>query len=196
MHFDEEYTKATEYINKFINQEFIDSTRVKFMTQKAEIIVEKLLDYYYKNYKMLPLKHRNRIEFESNETAIVENTKELLKEYYTEKINKAVKNDKENSYEAPFNFSNLRDSIIAKNSHINLDNHTLSSRATPKTVLKIMRDLLDNDDFAKDAIKLRVIADYVSGMTDRMAEKKYNEICSSGTQWSKAYSERGTFNSI
>jgi hypothetical protein len=40
---------------------------------------------------------------------------------------------------------------------------------------------------------MRIIADYISGMTDRMAEKKYNEINSS-TYWSKEYSESGTFN--
>lgn len=195
VHFDEDYAKATEYISKFVYQEFIESTRVKFMTQKAEMIVEKLLDYYYKNYKMLPLKHRNRIEFESNQTKILEHTKKILKEYYIEKIEKAVQSDKANCYEEPFNFSNLRDSIILKNSSINLDNHTLSTKATPKTVKNVMSDLISNNDaYAKDAIKLRVIADYVSGMTDRMAEMKYNEICSTGTQWSKAYSERGTFN--
>ena len=58
----------------------------------------------------------------------------------------------------------------------------------------ICQQINENIDYAIDAIELRAIADYISGMTDRMAEKKYNEICSSSTQWSKAYTERGTFN--
>lgn len=193
--FNDEYTEATEYINKFIFQEFIKSTRVKFMTQKAEMIVERLMDFYYKDYKMLPLKHRNRIEFETNCCNNLNKTKELLIEYYKEKIKNAIENDKDNNLEAPSKFSKLKDSIIAKIGTIISDSHTLNLEASPNTVEKVITGLIITDDeFAKDAIILRVIADYVSGMTDRMAEMKYNEICSTGTQWSIEYSDRGTFN--
>lgn len=37
--------------------------------------------------------------------------------------------------------------------------------------------------------KARVIADYIASMTDRMAEKKFNEIISSNTAWSDSYHE-------
>ena len=37
--------------------------------------------------------------------------------------------------------------------------------------------------------KARIVADYIASMTDRMAEKKYNEIVSSSTSWSKVYGE-------
>lgn len=156
VHFDKECTEATEYINSFINDEFIKSTRVRYMTQKAEIIIQKLMDYYFENYEMLPIKYRNRVEFESNHKQNLSNVKKLLKEYYMDKAND------ENA----------------------------------ESVLRERLQLLEqpSDKVVKEVIKLRIIADYVSGMTDRMAEMKYNEICSSGTQWSKAYSERGTFN--
>ena len=165
------------------------------MTQKAEMIVERLMDFYYKDYKMLPLKHRNRIEFETNYSNNLNKTKELLIEYYKEKIKSAIENDKENNLKAPSDFSNLRNSIVKKIGTIISDNHTLSLEAAPNTVEQVINGLImTNDEFAKDAIRLRVIADYVSGMTDRMAEMKYNEICSTGTQWSIEYSDRGTFN--
>jgi len=41
----------------------------------------------------------------------------------------------------------------------------------------------------KHIAKARVIADYISTMTDRYAEKKYNEIESSSTSWSVSFHE-------
>ena len=67
-------------------------------------------------------------------------------------------------------------------------------RESGKLTKEVLGMIDEHSIFVKDVIILRVIADYVSGMTDRMAEMKYNEICSSGTQWSKEYSERGIFN--
>lgn len=63
--FGREYSEAVSFIRDFIYDEYINSTRIKFMTNRAEIIIEKLLDFYYENPQMLPLKQRNRIEFET-----------------------------------------------------------------------------------------------------------------------------------
>lgn len=198
VHFDNAYADATEYISKFIYQEFIDSTRVKFMTHKAEVIVERLLDYYYHNYKMLPIKHRNRIEFESNCTQILNNTKKLLIDYYMGKIDRIDQIHNGNNFTDSFDSSNILNRIINKLNSLCLNDCKFQKEDDEDDIETIKKNTLNlintNDEVAKDAIKLRVIADYVSGMTDRMAEMKYNEICSSGTQWSKAYSERGTFN--
>lgn len=61
-------------------------------------------------------------------------------------------------------------------------------------MFELKRVLNDYPELVYDVIILRIIVDYVAGMTDRMAEKKYNEIISSSTNWSKEYSEVATFN--
>lgn len=181
VHFDEAYTEATEYINAFIKQEFINSTRVRYMTQKAETIINCLMDFYYNNSEMLPLKYRNRVEFEMNQEKIFTRVKELLKDYYKTKIGELSAH------------TSIREWTYLERMGIS----TLTSFANSNVAMqeKIINKTIDeNEELVKHVIKLRVVADYVSGMTDRMAEMKYNEICSSGTRWSKAYSERGTFN--
>ena len=194
VHYNEEYTEATEYISNFTFQELINSTRVKYMTQKAKIIIDELMDYYYKNPYMLPLKHRKRIEFEFNTPSICDKTKYLLKSYYKKIIQDEYNKDLMLNAGNDFHINQLRQRIQDKAKrlieHSNLDNESDAKKLT-KEVLGMIDE---HSIFVKDVIILRVIADYVSGMTDRMAEMKYNEICSSGTQWSKEYSERGIFN--
>jgi len=54
-----------------------------------------------------------------------------------------------------------------------------------------LRDLMFNSNAKDGYVKLcrhiakaRIVADYIASMTDRYAEKKYNEIVSSSTTWS------------
>lgn len=193
--FEPECADAVNYIGNFIHEEFIDSTRVRFMTKKAEIIIKELLNFYYLNYHMLPLKHRKRIELETSLCVNIDGIKNLLCEYYNEMIEEAIAEYKYSGN--PEKFENIKKIIIkkiktlSKNDMDNSDFNVEKYDVFKQEVLKIINT---DDIFAKDAIKLRIIADYISGMTDRMAEKKYNEICSSSTQWSKAFTERGTFN--
>lgn len=181
VHFDEAYTEATEYINAFIGQEFIESTRVRYMTQKAKMIINELMNYYFANYEMLPLKHRNRVEFETNQKDICSKVKELLKEYYKAKISELSSDDCSPAWE------HLEHAGLSELKNVTKEPADIQG----ETINKVINE---NENLVKEVIKLRIVADYVSGMTDRMAEMKYNEIQSSGTQWSKAYSERGTFN--
>lgn len=104
--FDDTYCCLLNII-KCIGSQYIGSTRVNFMTQRAKKIVTELMNYYIGHPEMLPYSQRRRY-----------------------KKNLTVHND-ELSY---------------------------------------------------------FIADYVSGMTDRMAKKKYDEIVSSDTKWSNEYS--------
>lgn len=192
--FNEEFSDAVNYIGKFIHEEFIESTRVRFMTKKAEMIIGKLLDFYYSNYHMLPLKYRKRIEIE---TSLCDNLKRiqfLLQQYYIERIEEAVlEGELSGSNEK---FEDIKNIVINKINHLlqaNLDSSAFNAE-NYHDLEKVVQDKITDEVFAKDAVKLRIIADYISGMTDRMAEKKYNEICSSSTQWSRAFTERGTFN--
>ena len=96
-------------ITKCIMDQYIRSTRVKFMGQQADKIVAKLMEYYVEHPDMISYTQRKRYD-------------------------KEVK--------------------------------------------------LGDDD---ESNKLYHIADYVGGMTDRMAKKKYDEILSSETVWSKEF---------
>jgi dGTP triphosphohydrolase len=46
-----------------------------------------------------------------------------------------------------------------------------------------------NDYDHTHLIRARVVADYIASLTDRMAIKKYDEIETSNTKWSKEYSD-------
>jgi len=60
-------------------------------------------------------------------------------------------------------------------------------------ILEIIRD--DHGAYeeykllCKHIAKARIVADYIAAMTDRYAEKKYNEIKSSSTSWSYSFRE-------
>ncbi len=197
--FDPEYYNAVNCIGKFIHEEFIESTRVRFMTKKAEIIIGKLLKFYYSNYHMLPLKYRKRIELETSLSENINRIKYLLQQYYKEIIEEAIIEDECSGNNA--RFEHVKKLIIKKINSIlqeNIDDSKFDATNDEEKYQKFKNEvcntIISNEAFAKDAIKLRIIADYISGMTDRMAEKKYNEICSSSTQWSRAFTERGTFN--
>ena len=168
--FDADILRDVNYIlGSFIKNEYINSTRVRHMSYQAYKIVTKLMNYYSKKSYMLPLKQRNAIDFECNNQKMIEIVKRTLMDYYMSIF------QNENKEQADLLEGKLK---VKKECFVN------------KTI--------DNDipweKLAKEAITKRVVADYVSGMTDRMAEKKYNEIMSSSTYWSKEYSERGTFN--
>lgn len=74
-------------IFEFINDEFIGSTRVKFMKHTAQDIISRLMDYYVKHPDMLPFNQRkeyNKMQFE-----LIKNRRvpEVLSENYTKEFN-------------------------------------------------------------------------------------------------------------
>ena len=110
-------------IIKIVLDEFIDSTRVRFMKHTANEIVTELLDYYVEHPEMLPYSQRNRL---------------------------------------------------------NKQQYCLSVEEVPE-MSEADRVILSKKNI------IRVVADYVAGMTDRMAKLKYDEIKSSDTKWRNQY---------
>lgn len=53
---------------------------------------------------------------------------------------------------------------------------------------KNIENFKKNQTIDKDSKEMYHIVDYVAGMTNRMAKKKYDEIKSSDTKWSNDYS--------
>lgn len=186
-------TDDVNFILKFVNRQLINSTRVRFMTHTAQTIVTALMEFYYNNPHMLPLKYRTRLELEKNTTSIKDHISELLKSYYEDRICAALQEDASSGTDKT-HFEELKkiiSSVLSRNNSNGNWETDVFEPSDPKKVIDIIDSRIGFTVLAKDAITLRIIADYVSGMTDRMAEKKYNEIISSSTSWSEAYSERG-----
>jgi predicted deoxyguanosinetriphosphate triphosphohydrolase len=108
--FDDVYSCLLNIIGVIFTQ-YIKSTRVSFMEEKAKSIVKTLLTYYCDHPDMLPHSQRTRLNWKKEGAITI-----------------------------------------------------------------------------KDHEALYFIVDYVAGMTDRMAKKKYDEIVSSDTKWSNEYS--------
>lgn len=177
---------AAKYVNDFIYSQYIDSTRIKFMTQKARRIVYRLMSFFHQYPEMLPIKQRKRIEFEINFTQKRNGIRDLLVEYYIDFLRN---HRSEKGQTAVLSIIKKYAPNCDKTKYENLfELNEEEQRNLLKNIFQDNREIINN------VIRLRVIADYVSGMTDRLAEKKYNEIVSSTTSWTKEFSEKGTFN--
>ena len=181
-----EYAIAAKYVNDFIYSQYIYSTRIKFMTQKARRIICRLMGFFHQHPEMLPIKQRKRIEFEINLKKKRNSIRDLLIEYYMDFLHT---NNTEYGKNTVF-------SIFKKYaSNCDKANYESLFELKPEEQRKLLKNIFqDYREIINNVIRLRVIADYVSGMTDRLAEKKYNEIVSSTTSWTKEFSEKGTFN--
>lgn len=80
--FDQKYN-CMLYIFDFIGEEFINSTRVKFMKHTAQEIISTLLEYYYKHPDMLPYTYRNRYNTQQYNLSIEDNKPEITDEKYS-----------------------------------------------------------------------------------------------------------------
>lgn len=147
-------------ILNFIGSQYIKSTRVQNMNLKAELIITKLLEFYCNSPEMLPFTQRNRLAREISSERLNHTTEKILIQYFLGIINGSKKE--------------IQKAI--------------------ETELKEKFSFEKNDtciraDVVEKVITTRLVVDYVAGMTDRMAEMKYNEIVSSNTNWSTVYGE-------
>lgn len=192
VNFDEVSFEAVKDITAFIKDEYNKSTRIENMNYTAKQILDVLYEFYSNHPYMLPLKQRNRIEQEF--TIACSNSKEsdlqnALLEYYYTKL-KDVKDKKTRkeilnilcdglSKRTIDNDTEMRKAIINVMSNRSLNKFKRTFSVKPKEIRRV--------------ITLRIITDYIAGMTDRMAEMKYNEIITSSAQWSQEYTEKATF---
>ncbi len=189
--FKPEELKSINEITRFINKQYIDSTRIKYMTCTAEKIIFTLLDFYHKNYDMLPLKQRKMIEAEIEREKINHRVSNLLFEFY---VDFAEEYGREVFVESLFDKLRNKDNIRIIKTVDERKISAIKEGLSRDFMFELRKVLKENPTLVYDVIILRIIVDYVSGMTDRMAEKKYNEMLSSSTNWSKEYSEVATFN--
>lgn len=189
VNFEEKVFDAVKDVTEFIKVEYNRSTRIENMNHTAKQIIDSLYEFYSKHPHMLPLKQRNRIKQEITVACTdIENClmKKLLIEYYYLKI-----------IEAEDEVA-LSDSLSKNLLHKVSNGFITTDRETVRNQLHKGYEIFKNSFIVKPqeikrVITLRVITDYIAGMTDRMAEMKYNEIISSSAQWSQEYTERATF---
>jgi len=196
----EEIIPVQNNIADFVHEYYIKSDRVRFMRYKANEIVRTLFSFFMEHEDMLPTEHRHRIESEAQKlyAADYENPlghgskvpKPLVIKYLHERLEEAKKQGNK-AVPRLRDFENMTTKAII--------NHCVKSEICPPDVqefLKILQEKGSRDirthksEFfvlCKHIAKARVIADYIATMTDRYAEKKYNEIKTSGTVWSTSF---------
>ena len=193
VNFEEDAFYAVKGITDFIKAEYNKSTRIANMNYTAKQIIKELYRFYSTNPSMLPLKQRNRIEQEFMVAASSFNSYGLqnsLLEYYYLKLKETKDNKEARKKVVEFLGKVLIIKVINKNAE-SKKNGINFNKYTSLTSFKMNFGVKPEE--IRRVITLRVITDYIAGMTDRMAEMKYNEIVSSNAQWSQEYTERATF---
>lgn len=189
VNFEVDVFNAVKDVTEFIKVEYNCSTRIENMNHTAKQIIDSLYEFYTKHPHMLPLKQRNRIKQEITVACTdIENCQinNLLLEYYYSKLL--------NSEDETKLTKKLSIILLQKNK----GKYTMSEDSNIRNLFHegwhaFKNNLLVKPEEIERVITLRVITDYIAGMTDRMAEMKYNEIVSSSAQWSQEYTERATF---
>lgn len=193
VNFEKEVFCAVKGITDFIKAEYNKSTRIANMNYTAKQIIQELYRFYSNNPGMLPLKQRNRIEQEFMIAASSLNSYGLqnsLLEYYYLKLKETKGNKDARKKVVEF----LRKVLIIKVINNNVESKKFGINFNNSISLKSFKmNFGVSPEEIRRVITLRVITDYIAGMTDRMAEMKYNEIVSSNAQWSQEYTERATF---
>lgn len=158
--FSEKNYQHIKTILAFTKEQYINSTRVRNMNIKAKKIINTLLNFYCDSPKMLPYAYRNRLSQEITNEKKYQTTDKLLVEYFSDIIESSKREIQKD----------IGKSLKEK---FSFEKHDKNIRV----------------DIVEKAITTRIVVDYVAGMTDRMAEMKYNEIVSSSTTWSIVYGE-------
>ena len=199
--------ESLDVISDFVRSYYWESPKVSAMRVKAHMIIKRIFDFFMLHENMLPVEYQRRIRFEAQKLSQIyyndspPRSHKLAFQYlqerhleYRRQAGDAVRDDATNRIPAKNFFTTLKKDLDCLNGKGKLEK-------VPEVVEKIIvsedwgKD--DNEaerkhtklhfDFCLHITKARVIADYIASMTDRMAEKKYNEIVSSSTTWSTTY---------
>jgi len=197
---EDKYRNALAFIEEFIVKYYINDARVRAMKVKAQMIITKLLDFYMQRDDMLPNEYRNRIEYSAQRLFYtnymdVESNPKLALKYLQERVSE--RNVQINKYKEMCK-EHTQDEDIKECLYEYISSIKSKGINVPDIIDEIAeynRDknceiIITEDHLMKlcnHISKARVITDYIACMSDRMAEKKYNEIVSSSTKWSMSY---------
>jgi len=196
----EETMKAHDGINKFVFDYYIGSDHVRIMKHKAQRIIKKLFEFFMNNEDMLPIASRHWIE--SNTQKLLgakgdfvsvdpsSDIRFLVVRYVAESL---IQEKREI-------FENMKKDDIASLCRLErffiCHLKDLGKLPDDKKYTDLLKEIESEDNIYQEYIsfcryiaKARIVADYIATMTDRYAEKKYNEIMSSSVSWSLSYRE-------
>ena len=197
--------EAFEKVDEFKMKYYIGSARVRAMKVKAHKIIREIFDFFMKHPDMLPVEYQQTIELNalilSNTPASTECSQFdcIVYEYLYERLLEFDKQNN-NAISKKLNLENISDigALIEKMHEVKTSKKSEKLRWVwnwNESIDEFIGEgTIEDSNYAskrlalcKHIAKARVIADYIASMTDRMAEKKYNEIVSSSTAWSTSY---------
>jgi len=179
------------------------------MKVKAYKIISELFYFFMKHEHMLPSIYKHRIEFDAQRLFVANyegdsnddiNDRLVIRYLYErlEEMNNQVSDKLEVSNLPPKNnATKIIDFYFSKKNKFK--NELWNNNDDNDDIKKLLEDLkmevgdsiedrkIEFFALCKHIAKARVIADYIATMTDRYAEKKYNEIKSSNTAWSTSF---------
>jgi predicted deoxyguanosinetriphosphate triphosphohydrolase len=182
---------------------FYSDVVVSTMNDKAGKIVGTIFDHFLEHPDQLPHTWRTRDSLEKDTDEIREHVETWLNTFITERLKEVYKMDADfNSGEYGSNdFAvALRDADIEKkvpdNKSVNTQKELIMAvqnfsdflvrtgrKIKESSKLKKGDCTLGFNEFVKRTITARVIADYIACMTDRTAQKVYDDIISGRVQW-------------
>ena len=202
---DENFYEELNIVHKFHMKHYIFSKKMIFMEEKEKTMIGVLFKYYYENPDLLPKETKQLIE--RTETYHQDLLYEILIDYYIEHLNEAKK------VTTPYGAKRIQDSITSikrtpkkepltcihewekrfkklKKALESMKRENLLAGAGDEEKKKFVNFAETVSGYSvQDVIRARAVADYIASLTDRMAIKKYDEITSSNTKWSKEYSD-------
>ena len=202
-------------LSSFVIDYYIGSERVRIMKHKAHKIIRRIFDFYMSHEDMLPSEYRQRIEFDAQKLFVKtwdesnpinwdcvddERLKSLLIMKYLferlqEKYEKTGKSVLYKYNNKAFTLKYMIELCVDAN-FMPGENDILKNlletlyKEEEHSEIKAVYERQDKIfELCKHMAKARIIADYIASMTDRYAEKKYDEIDSSSTSWSTSFHE-------
>jgi len=188
-------------IADFVFKYYIKSDQVRIMQVKANLIISALFNFFMDRAEMLPAKHRHKIQSYKQRLAKLEDdylSADGKKMHVAKKRLLVIQYVRERVEEHKTMHGKLKKNIINYSNNVphkflemylqkrHYDNEKFCHFVELKENETAFNDYLE---LCEHIAKARIIADYIATMTDRYAERKYNEIVSSGTTWSQSCRE-------
>jgi predicted deoxyguanosinetriphosphate triphosphohydrolase len=204
-----EIIDALDNTSDFVRLYYIESPRVRAMKVKAHMIIKNIFVFFMKHEDMLPIEYQQRIEYYKQYLLITKyyndddelykvNKHFLVSQYLQERY---IEYQWQHKYKylrkAATSYIDLPEILTSLKLLLDSSKNKSNRIKMPKRLIELINNYNKNNysfdeihsEFCQHIAQARVVADYIACMTDRMAEKKYNEIISSSTTWSTSYHE-------
>jgi len=194
-------TAALNRITDFVLDYYIKSDKLRVMKLKAHKVINELFKFFMEHEDMLPTSYKHALEtyaqqligYEGDRITNESDPRLLVIQYMRELYKKGKFPPNENRKKIVKRILANADIKVPEKARFILK-YTNKIKVTPdikhnsdielRNILLSTNAKEDYIELCKHIAKARIVADYIASMTDRYAEKKYNEIVSSSTAWS------------